>query len=451
MEASPREADEKSNFTVLVTGANSGLGFSICCRLIDEFLYTRPQSQTLQLFFSTRDTAKSNDTLCRLNAHLEKTIQEANARTEGVRLLLQGRVRLEGVLVDLTRLSTVQGLAKQLLKRGEVLDAVIWNAGIPGWKGLNWPRAIWEVCTDLVHACIYPSYPVPDVGLLAKPQLQGSSAGQNGRAVAATASSQQGEEPRLGQVFLANVFGHYMLTHWLAPLLTPASRIIWISSISAVPSTFSLEDLQGLASHTAYEGSKRLTDLMVLTSELPSTAPYVSSFMASKERGQAKPKMLVTHPGVVGTSISGLNWFMTVCMMGAFYLARLLGSPWHPIDPYKGAISAAFAALSPLSQLVDFEQSEGKGKWGSSTDVHGNERVGRTEVEGWGYCGEVGKVPRGSVISKSVMTGKYRGHRETTREMREQFEEDGRTVWKEIEDLRIEWEQRLGNVDVQES
>ncbi|KAI7140858.1 hypothetical protein KC324_g16181, partial [Hortaea werneckii] len=231
MEASPCEAEEKSTFTVLVTGANSGLGFSICCRLIDEFLYTRPQSQILQLFFSTRDTAKSNDTLRRLNAHLEKTIRDANARTEGVRLLLQGRVRLEGVLVDLTRLSTVQGLAKQLLKRGEVLDAVIWNAGIPGWKGLNWPRAIWEVCTDLVHACIYPSYPVPDVGLLAKPQLQGNAAGQGGKAVAGTAPSRQGEEPKLGQVFLANVFGHYLLTHWLAPLLTPESRIIWISSI----------------------------------------------------------------------------------------------------------------------------------------------------------------------------------------------------------------------------
>ncbi|KAI7597816.1 NAD(P)-binding protein, partial [Hortaea werneckii] len=286
MDASPREAEEKSTFTVLVTGANSGLGFSICCRLIDEFLYTRPQSQILQLFFSTRDTAKSDDTLRRLNAHLEKTIRDANARTEGVRLLLQGRVRLEGVLVDLTRLSTVQGLAKQLLKRGEVLDAVIWNAGIPGWKGLNWPRAIWEVCTDLVHACIYPSYPVPDVGLLAKPQLQGNATEQDRKEVAATASSRQSEEPKLGQVFLANVFGHYMLTHWLAPLLTPESRIIWISSISAVPSTFSIEDLQGLASHTAYEGSKRLTDLMVLTSELPSTAPSVSSFMASKERGQ---------------------------------------------------------------------------------------------------------------------------------------------------------------------
>lgn len=354
-------------------------------------------------------------------------------------------MKIEGVLVDLTKLLTVKALAEQLLRRGEKLDSVVWNAGIPGWKGINWPRAVWAVCTDLVHACIYPTFSIPDVGLVAKRQVPFAT---SPRGKAGMTSAQREEEPKLGQVFLANVFGHYMLTHWLAPLFSSTSRIIWISSISAVASTFSLEDLQCLRSHTAYEGSKRLTDMLALTADLPSTSPYVSKFFATSREAD-KPKMLVTHPGVVGTSISGLGWFMSFWMMAAFYVARLLGSPWHPITPYKGAISAAFLAVSPPSQLLAEEARDGKGKWGSSTDVNGNERVGRTEVEGWGYCGEVGKVPRGSVISKSVFTGKYRGHRETTREMREQFEDDGRRAWKDMEELRLDWEARLGSVSAE--
>lgn len=348
-------------------------------------------------------------------------------------------MKIEGVLVDLTKLLTVKALAKQLLVRGERLDAVIWNAGIAGWKGIDWPKAVWNVVTDLVQATTYPTYMKPDTGLLAKHQSQSTSP-QGGKTTASV-----GDEPKLGEVFLANVFGHYMLTHLLGPLFTPSSRIIWISSISALPSTFSVEDLQGLQSPMAYEGSKRLTDLLVLTSDLPSTSAYASTFLPTKAK---PPQMYVTHPGVIGTSITGLNWFISLFMLGAFYLARLLGSPWHPVTAYKGAISAAYTALAPSHQLADLETREGKGKWGSAVGVHGDERVARTEVEGWGFCGDVGKVPAGSVAGK---TGRYRGHGETTKESREQFEEDGRQVWREMEELRREWEGRLGSVSIEDS
>ena len=100
--------------------------------------------------------------------------------------------------------------------------------------------------------------------------------------------------------------------------------------------------------------------------------------------------MYDTHPGVVNTSISGLHWFISIFMVMGMYIARWVGSPWHSVTPYKGAVSAVFAVLAPPSQLSDREAREGKGKWGSSTDVFGNERVVRTEIEGWGYGGELG-------------------------------------------------------------
>lgn len=407
----------------LLTTRNSGLGFALCCRLIDEFLYTRPQSQTLHILFSTRDTKKSEDTLRRLQAHLQKSLREANGTTLGISLLLEARVKLEGVLVDLLKLSTVKSLAEQLLRRGQRIDVIVWNAGIAGWTGLNWPKAIWTCSTDLVHATTYPLYMNCDVGLLTKPQ-----------------TGSETPEPKLGQVFTANVFGHYLLTHWIRPLLTGDSRIICISSVSAVPDAYSPRDIQGLQSSSAYESSKRLTDLLALTSELPSSEPFVKSFLPETTTNSSRPKMFVVHPGVVGTSIAGLHWFIELFMFASLYIARWLGSPWHPVTPYKGAVSVVFAALS--SQLPDSEAQDGKGKWGSAASISGDERVGRTLVEGWGYSGMIGGAPAGSVT-----TGQWRHRKPLVAESREEFECLGRDAWKELEEMRKEWESILGPID----
>ena len=365
---------------------------------------------------------------------MQKTLKDANRGLAGISLLLEGRIKLEGVLVDLTKLITVKALAKQLLSRQQRLDAVVWNAGIAGWSGLSYWTATLDIVKDIVTATTYPEYLVCDVGLLARPQLGGYG------------SVHMFPEPGLGQVFTANVFGHYMLTHWLAPLLDADSRIVWITSISGTPETFSVEDMQGIRAQKGYESSKRLTDLLVLTADLPSTQPYVKSFLpeeaAKGSRNSRRPQMYNTHPGVIATSISGVNWFMAIWMVLAMYIARWIGSPWHPVSPYKGAISAVFAALAPPSQLADLELREGKGKWGSATDVFGNERVVRTEIDGWGFGGELGYVPSGSVAAKRP------GYQATTREMREEFEEQGRSVWREIEEMRVEWEKRLGRVEV---
>lgn len=342
-------------------------------------------------------------------------------------------MKLEGLLVDLTRLLTVKALAQQLVKRGERLDAVFWNAGIAGWRGVNYPQATWDFLTNMIEATTYPQFMLCDIGALTKPQLAGHG------------TFHTFPEPRLGQVFTANVFGHYLLTHWLTKfgILDGESRIIWTTSISAIPSTFNTDDLQGVRSEVGYESSKRLTDLLVITSTLPSTKAQVDAFLpVSKE---SRPQMYITHPGVVATSISGLNWLMSLMMMAVIYISRWIGSPWHPITPYKGAVAAVFAILAPASQLSDIEAREGKAKWGSATNVFGNERVARTEIEGWGFGGDSGgEVPSGGLRTKR------KGYRVSTKEGREEFEEEGRRAWREMEELRVEWEKRLGGITVEE-
>ena len=450
MDVQPQEPEGKKTVTYLVTGANryirvmsvfgtytdpcsSGLGFGICCRLIDEFLQTRPQSESLHLLFSTRDKRKSEDTLNRLNAHFQKTLKEADARMPGASLLLEPRVKLEGVLVDLTKLLTVKALAQQLLKRGQRLDGVVWNAGIAGWLRLSWLHAFRDILMAPIESTTYPEYMVCDVGALAPRQLGGYG------------KVHTFEEPRLGQVFTANVFGHYMLTHWLSPLMDADTRIVWISSISALSEAFDVKDLQCFAAERAYEGSKRLSDLLVLTSELPAAEKVMNDYLPSK-KGASRPKMYSVHPGVVATSISGLNAFISIFMLAALYFVRWIGSPWHPITPYKGAISAVYALLSPDSQLPHLEVTEGKGKWGSSCSVTGEERVARTEVEGWGYTGVVdAKEPAGVVRARRP---KYQGP--VTKESRGEFEKLGLEVWGKMEELRKEWEGRLGRIDADE-
>lgn len=299
---------------------------------------------------------------------------------------------------------------------------------------MSWPGAIKELAKSIVQATTYPKYMVCDVGALTKPQLSGYG------------SVHMFPEPRLGQVFTANVFGHYMLTHWLAPLMEADTRIVWIASISGTPETFNIDDFQCVHAEEAYESSKRLTDLLVLTSDLPSTQPYVKSFLPVKARNGAPataPQMYSTHPGVIATSIAGLNWFIAIWMVVAMYISRWIGSSWHPISAYKGAVSAVFAALAPPSQLADLELREGKGKWGSATDVFGNERVVRTEIEGWGYGAEMGYVPSGSIAARRP------GYQKTTKETREEFEAQGIRVWREMEEMRTDWEKRLGKVAVE--
>lgn len=328
--------------------------------------------------------------------------------------------------MDLTRLGTVKALAQRLVQERRRLDAVVWNAGIAGWKGLDYPRATWSFFTGLIQATTFPQFMICDVGAVAGRQIDGRET--NG-------VKEKGEEPVLGRVFTANVFGHYMLTHWLLPTMSASSRIVWVSSISALPHTFSASDLQGLRASMSYESSKRLTDLLVLTSHLPSTNHHVSRFLGPEP--SKRPKMFVTHPGVIATTIFDMNILIHYLMVAATFLARWLGSPWHLIDPYKGAVSAVYAVLSPASQMLEMEEQDGKGKWGSACDVYGRERVGRTEVEGWGFGGRVGEKPSGSLASGRT------GYAGVTREEREDFEVLGGRVWGEMEGLRGEWEGKL--------
>ncbi|KAL4921752.1 hypothetical protein BDW62DRAFT_116421 [Aspergillus aurantiobrunneus] len=420
--------DVEHKVYVLVTGANSGLGYSICCRLADEFLTSRQNDhRSLTVIFTTRSTKKGNDTLRNLQTHLRSSVKEPSAAS---------RVTFVPENADLCNLLSVRAVSRRLNKNYPKLDAVVLNAGIGGWTGLNWPVAIWSVCTDLVHAVSWPTYKIAPAGLITDNQT----------------TSLPDQEPRLGSVFCANVFGHYMLAHNVMPLLHKSGspngpgRVIWVSSLEATTKLLDIDDIQGLRSLAPYESSKALTDVLSLTSDLPSTAPWVKSFYStSSTTGSSQPpKTYVSHPGVCSTSILPLPTVLVYFMIATTWLARILGSPWHTLSTYLGACAPVWLALSPQSVIDTAEapyrhHGGGLAKWGSSASRTGACSPVSTEVEGWGYGGVVGPA----VVADDQHRRRKRGATDLTSERKEQFEDLGRKCWQQMEELRERWDELL--------
>ncbi|EUC45844.1 hypothetical protein COCMIDRAFT_4981 [Bipolaris oryzae ATCC 44560] len=430
-------------FYVLVTGANSGLGLGIGTRLIDEFLQTRPQTESLVLIITTRDQRKGDATIYRLEQHLANTIRSHERKLPGIAQVLRNRVHFRQERLDLLSLVSVQKLSKKLRETTPKLDVLICNAGIGGWTGVDWLQAIWTILTNWSHAITWPTYKISGIGWLAKPQIQ---------------AEKEVEEPPLGQVFCANVFGHYLLGHYLAPLLAkhPKSnktrgRIIWVSSLEAYDHVFDVQDIQGILSNMPYEVSKRLTDVLAISSRLPRTRQSVAQYLEpAKDKGEAKdeddeettePRLYVTHPGICGTAIMPLPLILEYCMLIAFYVARWVGSQWHTVSVEKGATAMVWLALVSQSTLDSIEANEGVGKWGSATDFWGQERVDRTEVPGWGWGGKIGEEGR-------RRRGRDPYAKDLCKESQERFVETGTKCWEQMERLRVEWEDRLRSAGV---
>lgn len=495
----------------LTRNIHSGLGFGYCERLIDEFLSSSGRDPTshLVLIITTRSPLKTRLTIARLRDHLRDCAEDsawAKASKKSSKTYdwkeQVARIHFLGLELDLCNLRQVYEAARKIkgndgglgspdlltsegrprydgkgkgLRNIQIprLDVFVMNAGIGGWTGMDWPLAVWTVLTGMPESVTWPAFKLAQVGATVKDQAAYSNKKVGNTDSDSTQNLLNGNghafsheiEPVLGEVFCANLFGHYILGHELMPLLSSnegradgqKGRLLFISSIEARAHHLNEDDFQGLESKGPYESSKRLTDILALTSHLPSVQkvnkPYFSvpstnstkkASAKAEENSESRPEIYLAHPGICATDIVSMHAFLLFCMRIAFYIARLvLGSVWHPITAYKGAVALVWLTLAEQRMLDKREgrdgeegASERKVKWGSSSDRWGNERVRRTEVQGWGMSGLVGE--------EVEALGRKKGSVDVGKEEREEFEALGVRCWREMERMRAEWEERLG-------
>jgi 3-keto steroid reductase len=180
---------------------------------------------------------------------------------------------------------------------------------------------------------------------------------------------------------------------------------------------------------------------LALTSTLPASKPYVDKYLSISEQPAGTqpptpPKIYVVHPGIVQTTLFPLNAFMFFWYNVVLYVARWLGSPWHPITAYNGACAPVWLALQEQGWL-DGAQAE-RVKWGTSTDFWGECRVKKTEVDGWGWEGKVEEMR--ALKQEHKLRGRKPGVADVTEERLVQFKELGAKCWKTMEELREQWE-----------
>ncbi|TGJ86303.1 hypothetical protein E0Z10_g2503 [Xylaria hypoxylon] len=449
-------------YFVLLTGANSGVGVGIGQRIIDEFLNSRPLSSHLILIPTTRSKTKSRDTVLALRSHLHQaahTSKQLEARSGGTYdpQTTIARVHVLSVQVDLCDLRSIRAAADQLVN-GKVtdptgviddvriprIDAALFNAGLGGWEGLDWLEFARQfVACGLTQSTTYPSFKKAlPAAVLDSQKLLG---GENPKS---------GSPPALAEVFCANVFGHYVLAHELLPALSRANtseapgRVVWTSSIDAGYDHLDFDDFQASRYMAPYESSKRISDLICLTADLPSVQKVSASYFTSSATADkpVKPRFYLSHPGIVCTPMFPLNWFLYFWYWVVMHLSRLLGSPWHTVDVYPGACATSWLALADQSTLdaIDAQHI----KWGSAVTRTGHAAPKKTEVEGWGW---EGRIEDSEALKRDDSDGflhKTKGRKwdatTLTKEKKAQFEVDGGRCWVELERLRVAWEAFLG-------
>ncbi|OLL24511.1 3-keto-steroid reductase [Neolecta irregularis DAH-3] len=283
----------------LITGANAGIGYGICRRLLLMDL-------NADLIITCRNKQRAMDTLGRLQKEFGKSIN------------------VKFVCLDLGDMRSVEVAVREIRSLFPHLHTLIFNAGAGDFNGLSWGAAITALLSNPIHAITHSNYKIQKIGTRT---MDG-----------------------LGYVFQVNVFAHYYIQQRLIDI---HKRVVWESSLEAYPSSFQINDIQGLQTPYPYGSSKRLMDML-----------HVSS----------KKDEYLCHPGVCATNIfrDHLSLPLVWVMVFLMYLVRWMGSPWHPVTAEKGASSIIFCALG---------KGDSSYKWGSGTTRMGREKIRKTVVE----------------------------------------------------------------------
>ncbi|PPR00673.1 hypothetical protein CVT24_000961 [Panaeolus cyanescens] len=370
----------EDRLVVVVTGANGGVGYGICQRLLTQLVQpngrdARPQAfaktagqptphpgyQGLTLVMACRNVEKANVACHELLRWFDEYVQELSTE-EGfdeamARNFVENcEVRVEEV--DLASFKSVMQFAARLRVKLPYITHLVFNAGTAPFKDLIYWKAALQFFTDPLGFMTYPNFYSQYSGQISKDNL--------------------------GWIWQSNLFSHFVMARELQHMLEKSpleegSRVIWSSSLEAFPDFYDPRDWQLLKTDHSYECVKYQIDLV---------GTYLDR-QALALSPTPRIRHFVSEPGVCSTSISAALTpypFMNTIKVWVFFFGRLfLNSPHHPIIPFKAAIVAVHLILAPLLFLPTFANNDPDQaiRFGAQTDRWGAERVGQTPVRRW--------------------------------------------------------------------
>ncbi|KAL9709060.1 3-keto-steroid reductase [Leucoagaricus gongylophorus] len=370
----------------IVTGANSGVGFGICQRLLSSLCHPKPSDAQPQKF-SLQDFSKaSDDTSSKYEGIILimacRNVKRAESAKEKLYSLLD--VYIEGLktssdeyihakkyretvdirihALDLAVMNSVFQFAEEILKQYPYVTDLICNAGFASFSGINWLSFIAQLATEPIAALTTPKFYRENQGELS---VDG-----------------------LGWVWQCNVFAHYCIFRVLQSLLKASptgGRVVWTSSITASPTFYESGDWQLIKTEHSYECSKYQTDLIATHLD------FRARRVLDKSPTSRPIRHFISEPGVCSTNIGAAlvnpgSKIIEVCLS---YIVRFLGSIHHTIEPYKAAVSSVHLILAPL---WFFALSSRPVRYGAETDRWGKEYVGLSPVKRWEENYAMGEV-----------------------------------------------------------
>lgn len=371
----------------IVTGANGGVGFGVCLRLLCQLCHPNP-SDALPQKFSLQDFSKpqDDDTLteyegiilimaCRNAKRAEnargKLYQLLDAYIEGLKISpdeyvhakrFRETVSIRVHQLDLAVMNSVFQFAEDISKQYPYITDFICNAGLASFNGIHWPSCLAQLMTEPINALTAPRFYHQNQGELS---VDG-----------------------LGWVWQCNMFAHFCLFRALQSSLEASptgGRVVWASSLEASPTFYESDDWQLTNTAHSYESSKYQIDLIATHLDL------VARRALEVDPTSRPVRHFISEPGVCSTnvSIALTGPVLEIFKVWAFYIARFLGSVHHTIEPYKAAVASVHLILAPL---WFFALSSQPVRYGAETDWWGKERVGLSPVKRWDENCALGEV-----------------------------------------------------------
>lgn len=261
----------------------SGIGLGLVELLVEDQrakLLRNEEYKDLVILFGSRSRKRGISALESLFSDLEKCQIDRNQL--GFRVLSNTSIYL--VQLDLCSVDSIDYMAKEYIPSiVSHIDVIYANAGALLGEGIDWIRGIGELF-------VRPLAFFTDVSVTLKQKVGVMVENSN-------------TDEKLGMVFMANVFGHFLLISACKDLMKRESdrsfcpRVIWTGSRTSDQKYLDWKDIQAIKSKHSYESSKYLTDLV----------SYGIDQVVDSEpsEGQQHLRSFVCDPGVVSSSILG--------------------------------------------------------------------------------------------------------------------------------------------------